>query len=280
MILAQTVAELKSALAVADDENRRIGFVPTMGALHEGHLSLVRRAQAEDLFVVVSVFVNPRQFDASDDLNKYPRTLGVDARVLTDAGVDVLFAPSVNEIYPASGVQEISAGELGEVFEGESRPGHFDGMLTVVNRLFNLVGPDLAFFGEKDAQQLTLVRNMVKSQVANGDREPIKIVGCATIRDEHGLALSSRNQRIPAELIPAARTINKALLAGSEKKTREESLAAAKAQLDPIIRLDYIELVDPETFAVSEPKAGARLVFAGWVGEVRLIDNLSLGGSA
>ena len=280
MILAQTVAELRAALSAADDAGKRIGFVPTMGALHQGHLSLVRRAQADGLFVVVSVFVNPRQFDASDDLQKYPRTLGVDARVLTDAGVDVLFAPSVNEVYPESGVQEVSAGALGEVFEGAARPGHFDGMLTVVNRLFNLVGPDVAFFGEKDLQQLSLVKNMVKSQVATGYREPIKIIGCETVRDEHGLALSSRNQRIPSDLIPAARTIFKALEAGSKQGSREECLAAAKAELDPIIRLDYIELVDPETFAVSETKAGARLVFAGWVGEVRLIDNLSLGGSA
>ena len=275
MQLAHTISELNQALAVADAQGRRVGFVPTMGALHEGHLSLIRKAQADSLFVVVSIFVNPRQFGEGDDLRNYPRTLGVDARILTDLGVDVLFAPSVQEVYPESGVQEISAGELGQRLEGEFRPGHFDGMLTVVNRLFNLVGPDVAFFGAKDAQQLMLVKNMVRAQVANGDREPISIVG-----DSEGLALSSRNQRIPADQIPAARSIYRALVAGSKHKSRQDCLDAVTRELDPIIRLEYLELVDPETFAAAQSPEGARLVIACWVGEVRLIDNLLLGGSA
>jgi len=278
MQLAQKIVELEEALTVADTEGRRVGFIPTMGALHKGHLSLVKKAQDQGLFIVVSVFVNPRQFGEGDDLAKYPRTPGVDARVLSDAGVDVLFAPGSQEVYPATGVKEISAGELGALFEGAARPGHFDGMLTVVNRLFNLVQPDVAFFGSKDAQQLMLVTQMVKRQVASGDREPIKVIACETVRDDEGLALSSRNQRIPKELIPAARTLNRALVAGSTKKTKADCIEAARTQLDPIIRLDYLELVDPETFAVTEGVKGARMVIAGWVGEVRLIDNLLIGG--
>jgi len=278
MQLAHKIVELEQALAVADTEGRRVGFIPTMGALHKGHLSLVKKAQEQGLFIVVSVFLNPRQFGDGDDLENYPRTLGVDARVLSDAGVDVLFAPSSQEVYPASGVKEISAGELGSRLEGKARPGHFDGMLTVVNRLLNLVQPDVAFFGSKDAQQLMLVTQMVKRQVANGDREPIKVVACETVRDDEGLALSSRNQRIPTELIPAARTLHRALVAGSTKKTKADCIGAAKAELDPIIRLDYLELVDPETFANTEGVEGARMVIAGWVGEVRLIDNLLIGG--
>jgi len=278
MQLAQKIVELEQALTVADTEGRRVGFIPTMGALHKGHLSLVKKAQEQGLFIVVSVFLNPRQFGDGDDLENYPRTLGVDARVLSDAGVDVLFAPSSQEVYPASGVKEISAGELGNLLEGTVRPGHFDGMLTVVNRLFNLVQPDVAFFGSKDAQQLMLVTQMVTRQVANGDREPIKVVACETVRDDEGLALSSRNQRIPTELMPAARTLHRALVAGSTKKTKADCIGAAKAELDPIIRLDYLELVDPETFAVTEGVEGARMVVAGWVGEVRLIDNLLIGG--
>ena len=278
MQLAHKIVELEQALAVADTEGRRVGFIPTMGALHKGHLSLVKKAQEQGLFIVVSVFLNPRQFGDGDDLENYPRTLGVDARVLSDAGVDVLFAPSSQEVYPASGVKEISAGELGSRLEGKARPGHFDGMLTVVNRLLNLVQPDVAFFGSKDAQQLMLVAQMVKRQVANGDREPIKVVACETVRDDEGLALSSRNQRIPTELIPAARTLHRALVAGSTKKTKADCIGAAKAELDPIIRLDYLELVDPETFANTEGVEGARMVIAGWVGEVRLIDNLLIGG--
>lgn len=278
MQLAQKIVELEQALTVADTEGRRVGFIPTMGALHKGHLSLVTKAQEQGLFIVVSVFVNPRQFGDGDDLENYPRTLGVDARVLSDAGVDVLFAPSSQEIYPASGVKEISAGELGNLLEGTVRQGHFDGMLTVVNRLFNLVQPDVAFFGSKDAQQLMLVTQMVKRQVANGDREPIKVVACETVRDDQGLALSSRNQRIPSELMPAARTLHRALVAASTMKTKADCIKAAKAELDPIIRLDYLELVDPETFAITEGVEGARMVIAGWVGEVRLIDNLVIGG--
>lgn len=277
MELIHKITELQSLLAAVD---RKIALIPTMGALHQGHLSLVRAAQQDGYFTIVSVFVNPKQFGDATDFDSYPRTLGVDARLLTDAGVDALFAPSVQEIYPP-GVTLVqpSAGELGEQFEGEFRPGHFDGMLLVVNRLFDLVQPNAAYFGEKDFQQLALIRQMVSQQVSAGQREPIKIVGCPTVRDQDGLALSSRNIRILPEHLAAAKSLSKALRAGAEVSgSREQVLTAAKAELDPVTRLEYLELVDSESFKVLERvQPGARLIIAAWVGSVRLIDNLLIG---
>lgn len=277
MELIHKITELRSLLAAVD---RKIALIPTMGALHQGHLSLVRAAQQDGYFTIVSVFVNPKQFGDATDFDSYPRTLGVDARLLTDADVDALFAPSVQEIYPP-GVTLVqpSAGELGKQFEGEFRPGHFDGMLLVVNRLFDLVQPNAAYFGEKDFQQLALIRQMVSQQVIAGQREPIKIVGCPTVRDQDGLALSSRNIRILPEHLAAAKSLSKALRAGAEVSgSREQVLTAAKAELDPVTRLEYLELVDSESFKVLERvQPGARLIIAAWVGSVRLIDNLLIG---
>ena len=278
MEMAHSVAELKSVLS--DTGSKKVALVPTMGALHRGHLSLIQKAQSDGYLVVVSVFVNPKQFDDAKDFDSYPRTLGVDARLLTDAGVDVLFAPSVQEVYPP-GVElyQPKAPEIAQKFEGEFRPGHFEGMLLVVNRLFDLVTPNAAYFGEKDFQQLALVRHMVSEQVATGRREPLKIVGCPTIREESGLALSSRNQRILPEHLDAAKTIFAALKAGaSAGSDRVSILAAAKATLHPLTRLEYLELVDSESFEILEQvRPGARLIIAAWVGSVRLIDNLLIG---
>jgi pantoate--beta-alanine ligase len=251
-----------------------------MGALHKGHLSLVHQALEAGYFVVVSVFVNPKQFNDEADFGDYPRTLGVDARLLTDAGVDLLFAPSTNDIYPPGvTLKQPQPGEIAKSFEGEYRPGHFEGMLVVVNRLFDLVNPSAAYFGEKDFQQLVLVKQMVRSQIQNGEREPLKIVGCETVRDEHGLALSSRNIRIKPEHLEAARSINRALFAGAKAGPSAEAVKlAAKSALDPLTRLEYLELVDEESFEVlDQVKPGARLIIAAWVGEVRLIDNLMIG---
>lgn len=280
MELAQSLAELRQALVNRD--GKKVALVPTMGALHQGHLSLVQKALDAGYFVVVSVFVNPKQFGDSQDFGDYPRTLGVDARLLTDAGVDVLFAPSNNDVYPAGLVlKQPKAGALGEKFEGEKRPGHFDGMLQVVNRLFDLVNPSAAFFGEKDFQQLALVNQMVTQQIHGGEREPLKIVACPTVRDSLGLALSSRNVRILPEHVAAARTLYLALSAGAKNGgSREGLLVKAKAQLDPLVRLEYLELVDSESFEVLDSaRPGARLVIAAWVGEVRLIDNLMIGAA-
>jgi pantoate--beta-alanine ligase len=280
MELSHSTRELNEQLASARESGRKVALIPTMGALHKGHLSLVNRALQDGYFVVVSIFVNPKQFSDEADLADYPRTLGVDARLLTDAGADLLFAPSNNDIYPPGvTLKQPLAGEVASSFEGEYRPGHFDGMLLVVNRLLDLVNPSAAYFGEKDFQQLVLVRNMVRQQIQAGEREPMKVVACETVRDEHGLALSSRNIRIKSEHIEAARSLNRALAAGAKAgNTRDAMIAAAKKELDQITRLEYLELVAEDSFEVlDQAKPGARLIIAAWVGEVRLLDNLMIG---
>ena len=282
MILCHTAQELAEAVSKARAEGKTIGFIPTMGALHEGHLSLVRLARANKDFTVVSIFVNPLQFGEKSDFDSYPRTIGVDARLLTDANVDVLFSPSGHEVFPADlELAEPVAGAIAQKFEGEYRPGHFGGMLKVVSRLFDLVSPDHAYFGEKDAQQLALVKQMVSEQITAGRREPMKVIACPTIRDEQGLALSSRNSRLSDAELRTARTLYQALLAGSKAgKKREQILAAAKAQLSSEATLEYLELVDPQSFELVDqlPAGGGLLIIAAWVGDVRLIDNLLIGG--
>jgi pantoate--beta-alanine ligase len=283
MDLIYKVSELKTAVDRARSEGKRIGFVPTMGALHEGHASLVRRAIQETQFVVVSVFVNPLQFAEGEDFDKYPRALGVDANLLGELGADVLFAPSAQEVYPKDNpIAQLSAGELGKVFEGKSRPGHFDGMLTVVNRLFNLVAPDAVFFGAKDAQQVALVRRMLAEQTASGQRSPIRLVECETVRDEHGLALSSRNRFLSASEVEIARTISAALIEGLKHQAAMDAKAAALKVLSAEAKLDYLELVDADSFEVLESSEGkkARLILACSVGETRLIDNLVIDRTA
>jgi pantoate--beta-alanine ligase len=282
VILCHTAQELAEAVSKARAEGKTIGFIPTMGALHEGHLSLVRLAQANKDFTVVSIFVNPLQFGEKSDFDSYPRTIGVDARLLTDASVDVLFSPSGHEVFPSDlELAEPVAGAIAQKFEGEYRPGHFGGMLKVVSRLFDLVSPDHAYFGEKDAQQLALVMQMVSEQIAAGRREPMKVIACPTIRDEQGLALSSRNSRLSDAELRTARTLYQALLAGNKAgKKREQILAAAKAQLSSEATLEYLELVDPQSFELVDqlPAGGGLLIIAAWVGDVRLIDNLLIGG--
>lgn len=278
MLLCHTNKELEAAVSQARDSGRTIGFIPTMGALHDGHLSLVRKAQQDGHFVVVSIFVNPLQFNQPGDYESYPRSIGVDARLLTDAGVDLLYAPSAQEIYPPSQpLKEPEVGSLGEKFEGEVRPGHFAGMLKVVSRLFDLVRPDAAYFGQKDAQQLALVRQMVSQQIAEGYREPMKVIGCPTVRDDSGLALSSRNIRLSEKELEVARTIGKALLVGKAAGPKAiDVTSAAKAQLSDEARLEYLELVNPATFEKVEASPGL-LIIAARVGETRLIDNLMIG---
>jgi pantoate--beta-alanine ligase len=277
MQMVQSAAELAALVDQQKRLGKRIGFVPTMGALHQGHASLVTRAIEETDFVVVSIFVNPLQFGEGEDFDKYPRTLGVDARLLSDLGVDVLFAPSVTDVYPKDQeLRKLSAGKLGEVFEGAARPGHFDGMLTVVNRLFDLVDPDVVFFGAKDAQQVALVRSMLSEQIRSGERSPIQLVECDTVRDNEGLALSSRNRYLSSEQVEVARSLSAALRKASEFESREAALKAGREALNPEARLDYLELVDADSFEVLESAKGrkARLIIAAYVGETRLIDNL------
>ena len=283
MDLIYKVSDLRTAVEQARSEGKRIGFVPTMGALHDGHASLVKRAIQETQFVVVSVFVNPLQFGEGEDFDKYPRALGVDANLLGELGADVLFAPSAQEVYPKDNpIAQLSAGELGRVFEGRSRPGHFDGMLTVVNRLFNLVAPDAVFFGAKDAQQVALVRRMLAEQTASGQRSPIRLFECETIRDEHGLAHSSRNRFLSAAEVEVARTISAALIAGSKHSVAAQAKSAAMEVLSAQAKLDYLELVEADSFEVLDSAEGkrARLILACTVGETRLIDNLVIDRTA
>lgn len=246
-------------------------LVPTMGALHAGHLTLVDRARELADDVVVSIFVNPTQFGAGEDFERYPRTLEADRALLGDLAT--VFAPTVDEVYPPDNPPAvISAGPLGAVWEGASRPGHFDGVLTVVNRLFDLVHPDVAVFGEKDWQQLALIRAMTAT------RHPeIQIVGVPTVREPDGLAMSSRNRYLsPAEretaaLIPAA--LRDIAAAGGT----DESIVRASAKLDHAgIAVDYLDVVDPVTLEPTRGIAPARAIIAARVGTTRLIDNLSV----
>lgn len=283
MELIYKISDLRARVSQARSEGKRIGFVPTMGALHEGHASLVRRALQDTQFVVVSVFVNPLQFGEGEDFDKYPRALGVDANLLGELGADVLFAPSASEVYPKDNpTAQLSAGELGKVFEGASRPGHFDGMLTVVNRLFDLVEPDAVFFGAKDAQQVALVRRMLSEQIASGDRPPIRLVECETVRDVSGLALSSRNRFLSPTEVVVAQSLSAALNAGAEYSDAEDIKKAALSALSPEAKLDYLELVDANSFEVLDSAEGkrARLIIACMVGQTRLIDNLVIDRTA
>lgn len=246
-------------------------LVPTMGALHAGHLALVDRAHELADEVVVSIFVNPTQFGANEDFDLYPRTLDADRELL--AGRAEVFAPSVDDVYPPhSPPTVISAGPIGELWEGASRPGHFDGVLTVVNRLFELVKPNFAVFGEKDWQQLALIRAMAAELHPH-----IQIVGVPTVRDADGLALSSRNrylstsERETAALIPAV--LRDIAAAGGT----DESIVRAAAKLDHAgIALDYLDVVDPVTLETVRGTGPARVIIAARVGATRLIDNLTV----
>jgi pantoate--beta-alanine ligase len=270
-------AELKQLVSEARTQGKQIAFVPTMGALHLGHLSLIDKVREDDNFVVASIFVNPLQFNDKNDYENYPQSLGVDARLLSDRGVDVLFLPEAETVYPESPnlitPSDIES-NIGDALEGKFRPGHFEGVLTVVSRLFDLVTPDIAVFGKKDAQQLALIKKMVSHQLASGRRMPLSIIAGDTVRDEHGLALSSRNARLNEQQLEIATTINTAL-ASCDGKARENAIHDAKRELHPDIRLDYLEIVDADTFEpVSDDFVGSALaLFAGFVGDVRLIDN-------
>ncbi|WP_159944111.1 MULTISPECIES: pantoate--beta-alanine ligase [unclassified Nocardiopsis] len=276
-LLTHTADELRAALADAG----RVALVPTMGALHEGHRSLMRLARARADTVVVSVFVNPLQFGPDEDFDRYPRTLDTDTDVCAQEGVDVVFAPSVRTMYPVEQMVTVSAGAMGDRLEGASRPGFFTGVLTVVSKLLHLVRPDVAVFGRKDAQQLAVVRRMV-ADLNMG----VEIVGAPTLRDPDGLATSSRNVYLSAEERASALALSRALDAGRGAAAGgpDAVRAAAGAVLDeaakaePPVELDYLALVDPETFAdaPADHTGEAVLAVAARVGTTRLIDNVSV----
>lgn len=297
--LARTVAELRGLSArlleagAAEGQTRRLALVPTMGALHEGHGHLVRAARAENDVVVVSVFVNPLQFDDAADYERYPRTLDADLELLAQAGADIVFAPDETEIYPQGApLVRLSSGKLGEKFEGASRPGHFDGMLAVVAQLLHHAGPPAlapvpvdygAYFGQKDAQQLAIIRRMVTDLAY-----PVRIQAVPIVRSPEGLALSSRNRFLTPEQADAALVLSRALFLLRDRAAAHEPLMIDEAEAliasQPLVDLDYLEVVDPDTleplaFNCREtPFTGSALVLvAARVGSVRLIDNMPLG---
>ena len=278
-----TVAGVFAACEDARARGQGVGLVPTMGALHAGHGSLVRRARAERDLVVVSTFVNPLQFGDPADLAAYERDEGRDLEVLRGMGVDLVFAPSVEEMYPGGEPQvTVDPGPLGERLEGASRPGHFRGVATVVAKLFHVVGPCVAYFGEKDAQQLAIVRRMARDLSS-----PVELVACPIVREPDGLAMSSRNARLSVEQREAAGCLFLALSEAAELARSGErdsaALVAAMARevgATPEARLDYAAVVDEVTFEeVRRIDGPSRALVAARFGEVRLIDNLLLPSS-
>lgn len=279
MEILRTISEVKAAVRPRKRAGARVGLVPTMGYLHEGHLSLVRRARQETDLVVVSIFVNPLQFGPREDYDRYPRDLDRDAALLAPEGVDIVFAPSVEEMYPEPIRTFVEVTGLTEGLCGASRPGHFRGVTTVVTKLFNIVEPDVAYFGEKDFQQLQVVRRMVRDLNMN-----VEIVGVPTVREPDGLALSSRNVYLRGREREAARILYRAiqraqeLVAQGQRDARAlvEDLTAFIAR-EPLARVDYVAVVDPETLAPVERIEGrVRLALAVYIGSTRLIDNAEL----
>jgi pantoate--beta-alanine ligase len=270
--LAKSLAALRTG---PDGVRRSVALVPTMGALHEGHRSLMRTAKELADVVVVSIFVNPLQFGANEDLDRYPRTFAADLKACGAEGVALVFAPTPDVVYPTQPQVTVQGGALGELYEGASRPGHFDGVLTVVAKLFNLVAPDLAVFGEKDYQQLALIRQMVHDLDV-----PVHVVGAPTVREHDGLALSSRNRYLSDAQRGGALALSRALMAGAMQHSAGKAIAAARAVLDvePGIRVDYLVLVDADTLApVGRGFTGsARLLVAAYAGDTRLIDNIAV----
>lgn len=277
MKLIQTIQELRTELDALRKEGKTIGLVPTMGALHAGHASLVKRAVAENDVVVVSDFVNPTQFNDKNDLLKYPRTLDADCKLLEECGASFVFAPSVEEIYLEPDTRQFSYAPLDTVMEGKFRPGHFNGVCQIVSKLFLIVEPTRAYFGEKDFQQLAIIREMVRKYPFN-----LEIVGCPIVREADGLALSSRNARLSDEQRIQALQISKTLFASVEY-AQTHTLAETKAFVESAIstaeglRLEYFEIVDGNSLqTVCDWKDGSYIVgcITVFCGEVRLIDNI------
>lgn len=280
-LLVHDSERLRKELATARVDGVSVGFVPTMGALHEGHESLIRRSVADTDLTVVSIFVNPLQFGPSEDLVSYPRSLEADLLVAAGAGAGLVFAPGVRDVWPdGPPATSVSVAGLRDTLEGAVRPGHFDGVATVVAALCSLVGPCRAYFGEKDFQQLIVVRRLVRDLLL-----PVEVVACPTVRAGDGLACSSRNSRLSAPERTAAAVLGRALQAAARLvdtgELRVSELVHAVETLvadESLVDLDYAEVVDPTTLArLRRVAPGARLLVAARVGRTRLIDNLALG---
>lgn len=277
--IAPTLAEVRQAVAAARASGKTVGFVPTMGALHEGHAALVRAARAATDFVVVSIFVNPTQFGPKEDFAKYPRTLEADQKLCGEAGADLIFAPTAEEMYPAGAVTFVEVARLGDHLCGATRPGHFRGVCTVVMKLFNVVAPDVAFFGAKDYQQARIIVQMVRDL-----NVPVRVSVEPTVREPDGLALSSRNRYLSAEERAVAPRIQQALqavrakaLAGEVDVARLEAALGAELSAIPGARVDYARIVAAETLqplgVLDKPAVAAVAVF---LGSTRLIDNITI----
>ena len=282
MKVVTTKTEFREHLDAVRTLGRTVGFVPTMGALHEGHLSLARAAAAECDVVALSIFVNPLQFSPTEDLSLYPRPIERDLELAESAGVDIVVNPSVEEMYPREVLTTIHVAGLTDTMEGASRPTHFDGVATVVTKLFNMAGPCRAYFGEKDFQQLAVVRRMA----ADLD-QPVTVVGCPTVREADGLAMSSRNVYLSPEQRTAATVVHRALRAGAamidageRDRAVVEAHMASVIEAEPLAELDYAVAVDPDTLEAPdhfEPGTEVRLLAVARFGSTRLLDNLGVG---
>ena len=274
-----TIVDMKAAVRTARTKEQRVGFVPTMGALHDGHLALVRRAKGLADVVVMSIFVNPAQFGAGEDYDRYPRDLARDAGLAAEAGVDILFTPSAKEIYPNGFASYVTVEGIGDRFEGAARPGHFRGVATVVLKLFQIVQPELAVFGQKDAQQLAVIRRIVHD--LNLD---VEVLAAQTVREKDGLALSSRNvylsppQREAARVLSASLKAVEGLVAEGETDARGiAALLRERIGREPLAALDYAEVVSPDEFKpVDRVAPGSLAIVAAKFGGTRLIDNAVL----
>lgn len=279
MKIHTTINSLRAESRAARVAHKRIGFVPTMGALHDGHLSLIRAAKSRCDLVVASIFVNPTQFGPNEDLAKYPRTFERDCQLLEKEKADFLFAPSVEEMYPQDAVTWVTVEGLSEKLDGKSRPGHFRGVTTVVAKLFHIVEPDIAFFGQKDAAQVAIIRRTVRDL-----KFPVEIVACPIVREPDGLAMSSRNAYLDPTQRKAALVLSRALLEVEQKyeageRDKNALIECGKQHIakEPAARLDYLELVNADTLdPVAQATPGTMVAVAAYVGNTRLIDNLLL----
>jgi pantoate--beta-alanine ligase len=278
-----SVAPLRDRIDEARRAGLEVGLVPTMGALHAGHVRLIEEARSACGCVVVSIFVNPLQFDRTDDLDRYPRTLQADLGMCADAGVDVVFAPTVEEMYPTAAECTVEVGRIADHLCGRHRPGHFRGIATIVLKLLQIVRPDRVYFGEKDAQQLAVIRHLVLDF-----NVPVHVEGVPTVRDIDGVALSSRNERLSPEERVLARSLHSALSeagrhisAGERDPGRVTAAAGLQLPQDGRLRLEYLEVVDPEHIQpVTQIEGPVLVAGALWVGSTRLIDNLMCSPSA
>lgn len=281
MLSISSAAEMTAVSKEARGSGKRLGLVPTMGALHEGHLSLVRAARSQSDLVAVSIFVNPTQFGPNEDFSRYPRMLEKDSALLQAEKVDFLFCPSVEEMYPNGSVSWVTVEGMSEKLDGRSRPGHFRGVTTVVSKLFNIVQPDAAFFGQKDAAQAAIIRKMVRDLDFD-----VRIVVCPIVREKDGLAMSSRNAYLTPEQRKQATVLYRSLtrmqtLADQGERVSAKLIAAGKQVVaeEPAVRLDYFEIVNWETLdPVTDISKGALAAVAAYVGQTRLIDNIVLMG--